>query len=352
MNVLSISALLVFFAMSVAMVRLRNHRARVLASFLTLLAGSSFLILGARLSNPASFLCGASFCGAGVSLVLGAYRHRITLIVGLLAISISGLVWVADAWEEPWAEPVSLNERLQLHADYLGGRGGTERVRISIASDVPASDLEALGEAALQDEADLLVVLDSESTTPSKSRLVGWTSKRLGIPVVHLTKSTKTSLVSLRPYLQLALMGEADETGLPPATPDDEAHRFRAWIETGHAPATMDHAMERKLTLVVRPGSELERSSSNGLHEVQVGFGTSGSLGGLMETTPYGLVVRPSTPLDDHRSFAALPQSMGRMLLLSASADRGALAALVLLVILAFSLPLAVIQRTEDPDNE
>jgi hypothetical protein len=117
------------------------------------------------------------------------------------------------------------------------------------------------------------------------------------------------------------------------------------------SPAVNELARELGMTLLVLPGDDLTRTTENELHVVHIGSGTAESRGGLMEATPYGLVVRPMQPLDAHREFASGWIAKGRMLLLCVQGRRVALGALLLLCTLAFAIPLTLLNRPTEQGN-
>ena len=226
---------------------------------------------------------------------LGRYRYRLTLIGALFAVSLSGLILVADAWDR-W--PVTFSEttadRLRARSEILRTRGGIERVRLAMVSDVPVADFAALGEAALAEDADAVILLDSEAAgNAARERLARWTSQACGIPLLIVDPSSSDAVASLRPYLYLVLAGAVREPALREAADLLGAHRFSAAAGPDMSPAVSELARELGMTLLVLPGDDLTRTTENELHIVHIGSGTAESRGGLMEATPYGLFVRP-----------------------------------------------------------
>ncbi len=353
MNVISI---LIFTALGLsgaAVVRLRRQRARQVGGVLCLVIGGSFSVLGLKLVAPAIFLGGSAHLAVAVVLGLERVRIRLTLLGALFAVSLSGLILVADAWKvnvDAYAKNHA--ERLAARAEFLGQRGGNERVRVAMVSDVPSADLSALGECALSEGADVVVLLDSEEPPDAtRERLVRWTSKACGVPMLVVHPSSDSAAVGLRPYLCLVLAGSQATGALQDAADLIEGHRFTAVIAPTMSPQTEDRAREMKVTLLALLGDDLRRETKDGLHLVEVGEGHQFSRGGLLEATPSGLLVRSMQPIEPHRERARSLFAQGRMLLLAIDGTRAPLGALLLLCLLGFALPLALCSRPLERSN-
>lgn len=353
MNVFSLLILVALCLTSIAAVRLSSPVARSLAGGLCVVVGGSFSILGLSFAAPAVFLGGAAHLATGIVVGLGRYRYRLTLIGALFAVSLSGLILVADAWDR-W--PVTFSEttadRLRARAEILRTRGGIERVRLAMVSDVPEADFAALGEAALAEDADAVVLLDSDASgNAARERLARWTSQTCGIPLLIVDPSSSDAAASLRPYLYLVLAGAEGEPALREAANLLDAHRFSVAAGPNMGPAVSELARELGMTLLVLPGDDLTRTTKNELHIVHISSGTAENRGGLMEATPYGLVVRPMQSIAAHREFASGWVAKGRMLLLCVQGRRVALGALLLLCTLAFAIPLTLLSRPTEQEN-